>query len=159
MLHFQQIVSPEQARAFLKKVEQLDDAYFVDRSKHIPNKSLDGSNNKYYSMSDVSMPKEILDTLKGWFPSFDEDYDELLVNRYYPGMSIGPHVDLNIQKYVSVIFLEDDLQVLSCKITEGWVPLKDQPGKMVTFEGNATVHKVDPVPRLRHSLLLLKEQL
>ena len=159
MLHFQQVIPPEQARSFLKEVEQLDDAYFVDRSKHLKNTSLDGSSNKYYSMGDSSMPKELLAVLKGWFPSFDEDYDELLVNRYYPGMSIGPHVDHNVQKYVSVIFLEDDLQVLSCRITEGWVPLKDQPGKMVTFEGNAIVHKVAPVPRLRHSLLLLKEHL
>jgi hypothetical protein len=157
MLRFQQIVSPEQAKAFLKKVEQLDDAYFVDRSKHLPNKSLDGSNNQYYSMSDISMPKEILDTLKEWFPSFDEEYEEILVNRYYPGMSIGPHVDHNPTPYVSVIFLEEGLQVLSCKLDEGWVPLTDTPGKMVTFRGT-TVHKVDPVPRIRHSLIILQER-
>lgn len=158
MLHFQQIVSPERARSFLKKVEQLDDAYFIDRSEHLPNKSLDGSVNKYFSMNDMAMPSEILNELKQWYPEFDPDYDEILINRYYPGMNIGPHKDHNPTPYISVVFLEDDMQVLSCEVKEGWVPLKDQPGKMVTFKGNM-VHKVSPVPRMRHSVLFLKERL
>ena len=64
MFKVEQVVSKEEATAFLKIVEQLDDAYFIDRSKHFQNPSLDGSQNKYLSMSDVSMPSEVLETLK-----------------------------------------------------------------------------------------------
>ena len=98
MIAFQQIVTEEEATDLLEKVSLLDDAYFVDRSKHFPNPSLDGSLNKYLSMSDDAMPLEIKEKLYSWFP--DSNVEQILVNRYYPQMNIGPHIDNNMYRYV-----------------------------------------------------------
>ena len=156
MLRFQQICEPEEATKFLKEVEQLDDAYFIDRSKHIPNRSLDGSTNKYYSMSEISMPQNIKDTVRKWFGY--SNVEEILINRFYPDMNIGPHKDNNPCPLVSVMFLNEGLQALSCKMEEGWVDLTDFPGKMVTFEINM-IHKVAPQNCIRHSIIILRNNL
>lgn len=155
MLSIEQVVDKKEAAEFLKRVEELDDAYFIDRSKHFPNISLDSSPNKYLSMTDVSMPMDILYTLRTWFPG---EIEELLVNRYYPGMSIGPHRDGNPYKHISVMFLNEGMQVLSVKDKDQWIGLQDVPGQMVTF-GRDTVHKVSPVDTIRHSIIILREKL
>jgi hypothetical protein len=153
---FEQLMDKDAARKLLERVRSLDDAYFVDRSKFAPNVSLDGSRNKYLSMSDVSMPADVLTTLKDLFP--DTEVEEFLVNRYYPGQGIGPHTDSNPAKYVSILFLEEDVQVLEVDMNGEFLPIYDEPGTMLTFSID-TIHKVDPVKEVRHSIIILRDQL
>jgi len=153
---FERVMSKEAAKELLRSIEQLDDAYFVDRSKFAPNISLDSTRNKYLSMSDASMPSDTLFTLQELFK--ETPVEEFLVNRYYEGMSIGPHKDANLVNYSSVLFLEDDVQVLSVVIDGKWVKVPDESGTMITF-GIDTVHKVDPVNKVRHSIIILRDRI
>lgn len=155
MVNVEQVVDPKEATEFLKRVEKLEDAYFLDRSKHIPNISLDSSRNKYYSMTDISMPMDLLFTLNTWFPG---EVEEFLVNRYYPGMGIGPHKDSNLYRYISLMFLNEGFEVLKIKDKDQWVGMKDIPGQVITFD-RETIHKVVPVEAMRHSIIILRENL
>lgn len=156
MIAFEKIVSSERATDLLKKVKELDDAYFIDRSKYIPNPCLDGTPNKYLSMSDDAMPKEIYDELYSWFEG--QEVEQILVNRYYPGMHLGPHIDSNMYEYVTVVFLDSELDVLNLESPDGWVTVTDEPGKAVTITRDV-VHSVSPVPVMRHSIIVIRDQL
>ena len=57
------------------------------------------------------------------------------------------------------MFLNNGLEVLGLKDPEnGWFDVKDVPGKMVTISRDI-VHRVKPVPTMRHSIIVIRDEL
>ena len=70
-------------------------------------------------------------------------------------MKIGPHVDSNLIRNISIMFLNENKKALSIKDEGQWINIQDEPGKVVTFD-RTTVHKVDPQKSIRHSIVILR---
>ena len=58
------LIEVEEAHSIKKRLDLLDDAYYIDRSVIAPNRGLNGEIGAYHSIGDRSLPKDILEDLK-----------------------------------------------------------------------------------------------
>lgn len=146
-------MSGEDSAELLGLLQKADDAWFVDREKHFNNMTNEGKPSKYDCILEDSMPPEIKELVDKIRPF---DTDEIIINRFQKGMSIGRHHDGCISPLVSVITLEDNhdvVRVYAENGTEHSVP--DRAGQMYTITCS-TEHAVLPVQSERFSIVILR---
>ena len=150
VIHEYKLIEVEEAYSLRDKLDLLDDAYYIDRSVHSPNKGINFEVGSYYSIGDRSLPKDIRDYLCEIAPKKDLPLTEIVINRYRKGDWIPPHEDDFGTAYCSTLHLEDSDEGLSyegglSKNKAGWG--KEFP---VSF-----IHWVEPVTDPRYSVIFL----
>lgn len=144
------LLEPEEAARLNEELEQLDEAYFIDRSVHFKNAGLKGEVGKYLSMGDRAMPKKLKEYLYSLAPERDFPLTEVVVNRYREGDFIPPHVDDVGTAHCLLLSLEDSEEGLST--SEGLIKNKAGWCKEISVK---TTHWVEPVQLLRHTVIFL----
>ena len=71
MVHEYQLIEVEEAHSIKKRLDALDDAYYIDRSVIAPNRGLNGEVGAYHSIGDKSLPKDLLEDLRKIAPKKD----------------------------------------------------------------------------------------
>ena len=56
MVHKYKLIEKETAHSLKKRLDALDDAYYIDRSIIAPNRGLNGEVGSYHSIGDKSLP-------------------------------------------------------------------------------------------------------
>jgi len=153
MYRIEQYMSGKEASELLDALQRADDAWYVDREKHFNNMTNEGRPSKYDCMLEDSMPddvRKLVDAIRPW------DTDEMIINRYHEGMSIGRHHDGCISPFVSVITLQDNHNVVRLYPEDGEVhEVPDKAGQMYTI-ASSTDHEVLPVKSERFSIVILR---
>ena len=147
------LIEVEEAHSIKKRLDLLDDAYYIDRSVIAPNRGLNGEIGAYHSIGDRSLPKDILEDLKKIAPKKDLPLTQIVVNRYRVGDWIPPHNDDVGPAYCSTLHLEDSEEGLSykgglSKNKAGWV--NEHPMNFI--------HWVEPAKEERYSIIFLYER-
>ena len=147
------LIEVEEAHSIKKRLDLLDDAYYIDRSVIAPNRGLNGEIGAYHSIGDRSLPKDILEDLKKIAPKKDLPLTQIVVNRYRIGDWIPPHNDDVGPAYCSTLHLEDSEEGLSyegglSKNKAGWV--NEHPMNFI--------HWVEPAKEERYSIIFLYER-
>jgi len=147
------LIEVEEAHSIKKRLDLLDDAYYIDRSVIAPNRGLNGEIGAYHSIGDMSLPKDILEDLKKIAPKKDLPLTQIVVNRYRVGDWIPPHNDDVGPAYCSTLHLEDSEEGLSyegglSKNKAGWV--NEHPMNFI--------HWVEPAKEERYSIIFLYER-
>ena len=147
------LIEVEEAHSIKKRLDLLDDAYYIDRSVIAPNRGLNGEIGAYHSIGDRSLPKDILVDLKKIAPKKDLPLTQIVVNRYCIGDWIPPHNDDVGPAYCSTLHLEDSEEGLSyegglSKNKAGWV--NEHPMNFI--------HWVEPAKEERYSIIFLYER-
>ena len=147
------LIEVEEAHSIKKRLDLLDDAYYIDRSVIAPNRGLNGEIGAYHSIGDMSLPKDILDDLKKIAPKKDLPLTQIVVNKYRVGDWIPPHNDDVGPAYCSTLHLEDSEEGLSyegglSKNKAGWV--NEHPMNFI--------HWVEPAKEERYSIIFLYER-
>ena len=150
MVHEYKLIEVEEAHSIKKRLDALDDAYYIDRSVIAPNRGLNGEVGAYYSIGDKSLPKDLLEDLRKIAPKKDLPLTKIVVNRYRAGDWIPPHNDDVGPAYCSTLHLEDSEEGLSyegglSKNKAGWV--KEHPMNFI--------HWVEPAKEERYSIIFL----
>ena len=107
MVHKYKLIEIEEAHSIKKRLDALDDAYYIDRSVVAPNRGLNGEVGAYHSIGDKSLPKDLFEDLKKIAPQKDLPLTKIVVNRYRVGDWIPPHNDDVGPAYCSTLHLED----------------------------------------------------
>ena len=82
MVHKYKLIEIEEAHSFKKRLDALDDAYYIDRSIIAPNRGLNGEVGAYHSIGDRSLPKDLLEDLRKIAPFGSKNpYPILLFNK------------------------------------------------------------------------------
>ena len=147
------LIEVEEAHSIKKRLDLLDDAYYIDRSVIAPNRGLNGEIGAYHSIGNRSLPKDILEDLKKIAPKKDLPLTQIVVNRYRIGDWIPPHNDDVGPAYCSTLHLEDSEEGLSykgglSKNKAGWV--NEHPMNFI--------HWVEPAKEERYSIIFLYER-
>ena len=147
------LIEVEEAHSIKKRLDLLDDAYYIDRSVIAPNRGLNGEIGAYHSIGDRSLPKDILEDLKKIAPKKDLPLTQIVVNKYRVGDWIPPHNDDVGPAYCSTLHLEDSEEGLSykgglSKNKAGWV--NEHPMNFI--------HWVEPAKEERYSIIFLYER-
>ena len=147
------LIEVEEAHSIKKRLDLLDDAYYIDRSVIAPNRGLKGEIGAYHSIGNRSLPKDILEDLKKIAPKKDLPLTQIVVNRYRIGDWIPPHNDDVGPAYCSTLHLEDSEEGLSykgglSKNKAGWV--NEHPMNFI--------HWVEPAKEERYSIIFLYER-
>ena len=147
------LIEVEEAHSIKKRLDLLDDAYYIDRSVIAPNRGLNGEIGAYHSIGDMSLPKDILEDLKKIAPKKDLPLTQIVVNKYRVGDWIPPHNDDVGPAYCSTLHLEDSEEGLSyegglSKNKAGWV--NEHPMNFI--------HWVEPAKEERYSIIFLYER-
>lgn len=150
MVHKYKLIEVEQAHLIKKRLDALDDAYYIDRSIIAPNRGLNGEVGAYYSIGDKSLPKDLLEDLRGIAPKKDLPLTKIVVNRYRVGDWIPPHNDDVGPAYCVTLHLEDSEEGLSY---EGGLS-KNKAGYVNEHPMNF-IHWVEPVNEERYSIIFL----
>ena len=93
MVHKYKLIEVEEAHSFKKRLDALDDAYYIDRSIIAPNRGLNGEVGAYHSIGDKSLPKDLLEDLRKIAPKKDLPLTKIVINKYCVGDWIPPHND------------------------------------------------------------------
>ena len=93
MVRKYKLIEIEEAHSIKKRLDALDDAYYIDRSVVAPNRGLNGEVGAYHSIGDKSLPKDLFEDLKKIAPQKDLPLTKIVVNRYRVGDWIPPHND------------------------------------------------------------------
>ena len=153
MYRVEQYIPHSIANDLLEALQKADDAWYVDREKHFNNLTMEGKTSKYDCILEDSMPervKKLIDYIKPW------DTDEVIINRYQKGMSIGRHHDGCISPFVSVLTLQSHHDVVRVYPEDGLThPVPDKAGQMYTIS-SSTEHEVLPVESERFSIVMLR---
>ena len=147
------LIEVEEAHSIKKRLDLLDDAYYIDRSVIAPKRGLNGEIGAYHSIGNRSLPKDILEDLKKIAPKKDLPLTQIVVNRYCIGDWIPPHNDDVGPAYCSTLHLEDSEEGLSyegglSKHKAGWV--NEHPMNFI--------HWVEPAKEERYSIIFLYER-
>ena len=113
MVHKYKLIEIEEAHSFKKRLDALDDAYYIDRSIIAPNRGLNGEVGAYHSIGDRSLPKDLLEDLRKIAPKKDLPLTKIVVNKYRVGDWIPPHNDDVGPAYCVTLHLEDSEEGLS----------------------------------------------
>ena len=153
MVHEYQLIEVEEAHSIKKRLDALDDAYYIDRSVIAPNRGLNGEVGAYHSIGDKSLPKDLLEDLRKIAPKKDLPLTKIVVNRYRVGDWIPPHNDDVGPAYCSTLHLEDSEEGLSyeggfSKNKAGWT--KEYPTDLI--------HWVEPVIKPRYTIIYLYDR-
>ena len=150
MVHKYKLIEIEEALSFKKRLDALDDAYYIDRSIIAPNRGLNGEVGAYHSIGDRSLPKDLLEDLRKIAPKKDLPLTKIVVNKYRVGDWIPPHNDDVGPAYCSTLHLEDSEEGLSY---EGGLS-KNKAGYANEHPMNF-VHWIEPVSEERYSIIFL----
>ena len=147
------LIEVEEAHSIKKRLDLLDDAYYIDRSVIAPNRGLNGEIGAYHSIGDRSLPKDLHEDLRKIAPKKDLPLTQIVVNRYRIGDWIPPHNDDVGPAYCSTLHLEDSEEGLSyegglSKNKAGWV--NEHPMNFI--------HWVEPAKEERYSIIFLYER-
>lgn len=137
------------------QVVNLHEAYFVDRSKVLPNYGLDGSISKYLASGADNLPKSLYKELYNAFDKSDlKEHSNLdiLVNRYVEGMYIPKHRDRQQSNWVSVLTLDDKNTVFRYQDGNEMIAIPDKRNALITISIDV-IHEVLPVEHLRHTII------
>lgn len=150
MLDEYKLIEKEEAQALKERFDLIDDAYYIDRSKHHQNRGLKGEVGSYHSVGGLSLPKDLRQKLHEIAPKKDLPVTEILINKYKIGDWIPPHEDDSGPAYCSTLHVADSEEGLSyigglSKNKAGWC--KEFPMNFV--------HWVEPVTDPRYSVLFL----
>ena len=153
MVHKYKLIEIEEAHSFKKRLDALDDAYYIDRSIIAPNRGLNGEVGAYHSIGDKSLPKDLLEDLRKIAPKKDLPLTKIVVNKYRVGDWIPPHNDDVGPAYCSTLHLEDSDEGLSyeggfSKNKAGWT--KEYPTDLI--------HWVEPVIKPRYTIIYLYDR-
>ena len=153
MVHKYKLIEIEEAHSFKKRLDALDDAYYIDRSIIAPNRGLNGEVGAYHSIGDRSLPKDLLEDLRKIAPKKDLPLTKIVVNKYRVGDWIPPHNDDVGPAYCSTLHLEDSEEGLSyeggfSKNVAGWA--KEYPTDLL--------HWVEPVIKPRYTVIFLYDR-
>ena len=153
MVHKYKLIEVEEAHSFKKRLDALDDAYYIDRSIIAPNRGLNGEVGAYHSIGDKSLPKDLLEDLRKIAPKKDLPLTKIVINKYCVGDWIPPHNDDVGPAYCSTLHLEDSEEGLSyeggfSKNKAGWT--KEYPTDLI--------HWVEPVIKPRYTIIYLYDR-
>ena len=136
-------------------LESLDDSYFIDRRTIKRNYGVDGEDYaKHHSVAGVQLPKDIASIIERFKPIIEPfECEEYLVNRYYEGDYIPPHIDNEGYFRVANILLTDTEEVFAYYpegLERSRSILPDSIGTLVIIEDVGLLHEVLPVLNTRH---------
>ena len=150
MVHKYKLIEVEEAHSFKKRLDALDDAYYIDRSIIAPNRGLNGEVGAYDSIGDKSLHNDLLEDLRKIAPKKDLPLTKIVINKYCVGDWIPPHNDDVGPAYCSTLHLEDSEEGLSY---EGGLS-KNKAGYVNEHPMNF-VHWVEPASEERYSIIFL----
>ena len=93
MVHKYKLIEVEEARSLKKRLDALDDAYYIDRSIIAPNRGLNGEVGAYHSIGDKSLPKDLLEDLRKIAPKKDLPLTKIVVNKYLTDEEVNSAFD------------------------------------------------------------------
>ena len=153
MVHKYKLIEVEEAHSIKKRLDKLDDAYYIDRSVVALNRGLNGEVGAYHSIGDKSLPKDLLEYLCKIAPKKELPLSKIVINKYITGDWIPKHCDDHGPAYFTTLHLEDSEEGLSyeggfSKNKAGWT--KEYPTDLI--------HWVEPVIKPRYTIIYLYDR-
>lgn len=149
-------VSANDTVPVLTELQNLDRCYFIDRNKDKVNLGIDNKIGSYFSMSDRSCPKSLLEKIKDLcldVPPYE--LEEIVINYYPVGSFIPPHTDREGYLAFGILILEDsDNRFIYQKDGES-IEVQDEAGTFIFSDEMSLVHEVPLIVQERHSIVFL----
>ena len=148
------LIEVEEAHSLRDRLNLLDDAYYLDRSKFRPIRGVENHEiGSYHCIGDLSLPKDLLADLIKISPKKVLPLSKIVINKYIVGDWIPKHCDDHGPAYFTTLHLEDSEEGLSyeggfSKNVAGWA--KEYPTDLL--------HWVEPVVKPRYTVIFLYDR-
>ena len=148
------LIEVEEAHSLRDRLNLLDDAYYLDRSKFRPIRGVENHEiGSYHCIGDLSLPKDLLVDLIKISPKKVLPLSKIVINKYIVGDWIPKHCDDHGPAYFTTLHLEDSEEGLSyeggfSKNVAGWA--KEYPTDLL--------HWVEPVVKPRYTVIFLYDR-
>lgn len=146
------VCSKDQAAELAALFDQIPDSRWVTRNR-INSKPTNSDGTCHYQVFfERNMSAEMLEALRKVAPKLERTWlDEIIVNRYLPGMYMPEHVDLDMNRYNVVVQISDSGDGI--EVEGEFIP--DDPGMATIFPVPSPPHAVPPVKHKRYVLIFL----
>lgn len=154
MIERSRLIDKDGAEGLFYSLKQINDGYFVDRSKHIKNYGVNGEVGQYktaFELPDGAMDK----IFRKLAPKNigKEELDMVLINKYKAGDWMPKHRDKTMHTTMTLLFLGYGTY-LRFYIGDEVIEIEEEPGLTITVPTNL-LHDVSGIDKERFVVLYM----